>query len=83
MQRMFARNIQPSDVVIVLQQGEVVEDYPEDTPFPSRLLLGWVNGRPLHVVFAQDPSNQSWIVITVYVPDKSLWSTCYKTRRSP
>ena len=36
-QRMLERNISVDDVLVVLNSGTIVEDYPEDTPFPSRL----------------------------------------------
>ena len=36
-QRMARRKISVSDVSQVIQSGEVIEDYPEDTPYPSRL----------------------------------------------
>ena len=36
-QRMLERSISVSDVLVVLNAGTTVEDYPEDTPFPSRL----------------------------------------------
>ena len=41
-----------SDVRHVLQTGEVIEEYPDDTPFPSYLILGFVGDRPFHVVVA-------------------------------
>jgi len=25
----------------VIETGEIIEDYPNDFPYPSRLLLGW------------------------------------------
>ena len=39
-QRMFLRRISEDNVRHVLASGEVIEDYPEDTPYPSRLVLG-------------------------------------------
>lgn len=37
------------DVLLVVK-----EDYPDDTPYPSRLLLGWHNNRPLNIVVADN-----------------------------
>ena len=51
-QRMFQREISVAHVRQVLSTGEVIESYPDDTPYPSRLVLGWCEGRPLHVVVA-------------------------------
>ena len=52
-QRMFERLINADDVRSVLRDGEMIESYPDDTPYPSRLVLGWVDIRPLHVVVAE------------------------------
>jgi hypothetical protein len=38
--RMFQGRIKTEDVRWVLVNGETIEDYPEDVPYPSRLLLG-------------------------------------------
>jgi len=35
-QRMFERNISAEDVRKVLSVGAVIEEYPDDTPYPSR-----------------------------------------------
>ena len=51
-QRMLERNISVADVLIAVNSGATIEDYPDDTPFPSRLTLGWVDERPVHVVWA-------------------------------
>ncbi len=39
--RMFQRRISKEDVQEVLETGETIETYPDDEPYPSRLLLGW------------------------------------------
>jgi hypothetical protein len=38
---MVERNITATDVREVLANGEVIETYPDDTPYPSQLVLGW------------------------------------------
>jgi hypothetical protein len=53
-ERMFRRRISEVDVRHVLTNGEEIESYPEDTPYPSRLVLGWRGSRPIHVVAAED-----------------------------
>lgn len=80
-QRMFQRRISVDDVRQVLATGEVVEDYPNDTPYPSRLLLGWCGSRPIHVVAAENVAAQETIVITVYEPDLTQWEPGFKRRR--
>ena len=44
LRRMFVRSITPAEVRTVIEQGQTIERYPEDTPYPSRLLLGFVGG---------------------------------------
>jgi len=56
----------------VLETGEVIEEYPEDTPYPSRLIVGCYKGRLNHVA-ANNFDDKEIIVITVYEPDPSEW----------
>jgi len=79
-QRMFQRQVNENDVRWVIQNGETVEQYPDDTPYPSRLLLGWRGARPLHVVVAYNEAEQETIVITVYEPDPLQWDATFKRR---
>ena len=48
LEKRHARHISVEDVRLVLSSGKVVESYPDDTPYPSCLTLGWVDTRPLH-----------------------------------
>lgn len=80
-QRMFQRGISVEDVREVLSFGEVIEDYPEDTPYPSRLVLGWRGSRPLHVVFARNAPMREIIIVTVYEPDHDQWEADFRRRR--
>ena len=53
---MFERGISVEDVESVLQNGEIIVSYPQDTPHPSCLMLGFVDNRAIHVVVAlEDP----------------------------
>ena len=63
--------------------GEVIATYPDDTPLPSRLVLGWLGDRPLHVVAADNDTDQVTVVITVYEPDPAIWEPRFKSRRKP
>jgi hypothetical protein len=82
-QRMFEHGISVDPVVETLSRGETVEEYPDDTPHPSSLLLGWSDARPVHVVVSQDPASMLCVVITVYVPDSIRWDKDFKRRRKP
>jgi hypothetical protein len=65
----------------VIETGAAIEKRPEDEPFPSRLVLGWVRGRPLHVVAADDEVNEETIIITTYEPDEAMWTNDFQKRR--
>jgi hypothetical protein len=80
-QRMFERKVSRDDVHQLLNRGEIIAEYPEDKPFPSLLLAGWVNGKPLHVVAAMDKGMRNCYIVTVYIPSSDQWSDDYKTRR--
>lgn len=80
LQRMFQRGVTVEDVRHVLATGETIEEYPDDTPYPSRLVLGRVGSRPLHVVFAENQPSQEIIVVTVYEPDPDRWDSDFSRR---
>jgi hypothetical protein len=65
---MFTRSISDECVEQIGQHGDVIEDYPHVFVFPAKLLLGWCNGRSMHVVAAEDTGKQLVIVITTYEP---------------
>lgn len=79
--RMAEWRISRADVAHVLATGEVIEPYPDDRPFPSRLVLGWVGNRPIHVVAADDPGGET-VVITVYEPDPIRWDPTFRGRQT-
>ncbi len=79
-ERMFQRDVNEADVEYVVQMGEIIENYPDDQPYPSFLVLGHIDKRALHVVYAKD-ENETIIVITVYEPTLEKWLEDLKTRR--
>ncbi len=81
--RMFQRRVGVADIRAIVERGEVIEDRPDDLPHPSRLLLGAVHGRALHVVVAENAADATTIVVTVYEPDPTLWRPGFKRRRKP
>ena len=60
----------------------VIKEYPNDTPYPSRLILGYDGNRPIHVVSAYDHNDDIEYIITVYEPDTQLWTSDFTKRRS-
>jgi hypothetical protein len=67
----------------VISGGETVADYPDDNPYPSRLLLGFVESRPLHVVVAWDAGTGTCIIVTAYEPQPEQWEPGFRKRREP
>ncbi len=78
---MFERSISHDDVRDVVEFGEVIRDYPDDHPYPSRLLLAWRGDRPLHVVAADNETDDETIIITAYEPDPTIWKPDFKTKK--
>ena len=72
--------------IAVLEQalltGEIVERYPDDQPYPSCLVLGWLtSGDPLHVVCSKGNLEPALRIVTLYEPEDTLWESDYKTRK--
>ncbi|HKZ56771.1 MAG TPA: DUF4258 domain-containing protein [Thermodesulfovibrionales bacterium] len=78
---MMEREISRDTVKEVLLSGEIIEDYPDDKPYPSALFLGWIKEEPLHAVAAFDSVSRYCFVITAYIPDLEHFESDYKTRR--
>ncbi len=61
--------------------GEIIEDYPNDKPYPSSLIFGKnFRNEPIHSVWAYNKENQWAVLITVYRPDPARWID-WKIRR--
>lgn len=55
-------------------QGEIIESYPSDKPYPSCLIFGKTfSGHPIHTVWAYNEENQWGVLVTVYRPDPNRW----------
>ncbi len=78
--RMAERDISVPDVRSVLDSGEIIESYPDDQPHRSMLVLGRVNGRPLHVVAAEESDGARIYIVTVYEPDEAQWDSMFRRR---
>jgi hypothetical protein len=79
---MFERGFSVADVKSVLESGRAIEEYPEDHPLPSRLVLGFVGRRPMHVVAANDEEANETIIITAYEPSSEEWDEGFTKRRA-
>lgn len=68
-----------------LRSGQIIEDYPNDQPYPSCLVLGYCQSgtetEPVHSVWAYNQNSGFCVLITVYRPDPARWYGDYETRR--
>ena len=81
-ERMFQRGISPEVIECVILVGEIIADYPDDTPYPSSLILGVYNDQPIHVVLSSGTLTDECTIITVYKPDPAFWDATFRIRRS-
>ena len=80
LERLFQRCILIDDVKNALVNGEIIEHYPNDYPFPSCLVFGYTKtGQILHVVCGSN-GVELWL-ITAYFPDPNEWTEDFKQRR--
>ena len=75
------RMITTSDIRAVLEAGEIIEDYPDDTRGHSFLMLGFADKRAVHVVCA--PKDDYLAIITAYLPSDQEWESGYRKRKKP
>lgn len=77
--RFAERDIRVADICLAIAAGEIIEDYSEDYPFPSCLILGSSGERKLHIVASID---EGFIyLITAYEPDPERWDSEFKKRK--
>ncbi|MEI3163814.1 MAG: DUF4258 domain-containing protein [Lachnospirales bacterium] len=79
-ERFRQRNIKAREIKQAVFNGEIIEQYPDDFPFPSCLILGKTTDEQyIHIVMSDEGSMSR--IITAYYPDKNKWSTDFKTRK--
>ena len=68
------------DVLNALLNGEIIEEYKDDYPYPSCLVFGMtIDNKVIHVVCGVNEI-EVWI-ITAYYPDNIKWEDDLKTRK--
>lgn len=73
--------ISTDEILAVLDAGEIIEEYPDDVPYPSCLIFGRTQtGRSLHVVCAPVEEEGRLIIITVYQPNPTRWEADWRRR---
>ncbi len=61
--------------------GVVIEEYQDDSPYPSALIFGRTfGGDAVHSVWANEKKRWA-VLITVYRPDPNLWIECKVRKR--
>lgn len=67
-------NLLLDEILYSTRTGEIIEDYPTDTPYPSCLIYGEApEGDPVHSVWAYAAASRIAVLITVYRPDPDRW----------
>jgi len=80
MDRCRERSIRLAEAEAVIMTGDVIEEYPDDYPFPSCLFLGLDSGHnSLHVVCAQ--GEKRLYMISAYRPSPEKWEPNMRTRK--
>ena len=74
--------IYEQEVYEAICTGEVIEEYPDDAPYPSSLIYRTTKtGRLIHTLAAYDAQGDLTIIITVYQPNPSLWDDFKRRKR--
>jgi hypothetical protein len=69
------------EVFYSVLHGEIIEEYPDDKPYPSCLVNGLTfSGDAVHSVWAFNEGSRWAVLITVYRPDPKRWVN-FRTRR--
>ncbi|MEH2122820.1 DUF4258 domain-containing protein [Nostoc sp.] len=53
-QQMFYRRISQKEVKTAISYGEVIEENPDDTPYPSYLILDFIEGKLCEISLLAD-----------------------------
>ncbi|WP_455649069.1 DUF4258 domain-containing protein [Enterocloster citroniae] len=78
--RLQERDISIADALNCVNSGEIIEDYPDDFPYPSCLIFGYtINNQIIHVVVGTD--KEYAYMITAYFPNTIKFDDDLKTRR--
>ena len=80
LKRIRERGIKSSNVIDCIKNGRIIEEYPDDRPFPSCLICGQMKDDYLHAVVSTDGAEIT--IITAYIPDADEWENYYTTRKA-
>jgi hypothetical protein len=70
------------EIYFSAMNGVVIEEYKDDSPFPSVLIFGQTfSGDPIHSVWGYNQKKLWAVLITVYRPDPNLRIDCKLRKR--
>ena len=79
--RLQERGIFPTDIINCIASGDIIEQYPDDYPYPSCLILGTsTDGKYIHSVIGSN--GEKLCFITAYYPTLNKWENDLKTRKA-
>ncbi len=78
--RLAERKIRIRDICNAVNSGEIIENYEDDRPFPSCLILGKSEEKNIHIC-ASINDNMLYL-ITAYIPDPNKWEYDLKRRKA-
>ena len=80
MERFRQRGIKSKDIRYAVNHGRIIEQYPDDFPFPSCLILGEdESGKKIHVCMSDEGTSSR--IITAYYPDPERWNESMTERK--
>ncbi len=80
-QRVAERGFDPAEIVGLLHTADPIEENPRDVPFPSALFLGWIAGKPVHIIASLDAEEDWAYIVAVYDPDSDHFEAGYRRRK--
>ncbi len=81
LQRIAERGIIQKDILDVLLDGTIIEEYVDDKPYPSALFLGFVKSTPIHTLAAFDEKSNYVYIITAYKPSLDIFENDFRKRK--
>ena len=79
--RMFEHNVSTDNLITIISSGEIIEEYSDDEPCPSVLIMGFIDAVAFHTVITICGDHIR--VITVYIPEEDKWIDYRRRRNEP
>ncbi len=79
--RLIEEDLTIASVLDIIINGELIKEYSDDKPYPSILILGYYDNKPVHVVCSYNHNVEKVHIITNYKPSLDFYEPDFKTRR--